>query len=154
MLVIFLDFDGVLNSKRYIEANNAYGICLDPVCLKYLKEIVDKTGAKIVLTTSWREHWDKDEKLCDETGVLINKTFNSIGLEIFDKTPYLNLRREHEIKAWLDNTPQVDNFLVLDDMLLGADFLKGHFIKTSYYIGGLNEEHIKGSICILNEKRS
>ena len=86
MLIIFLDFDGVLNSKKYIALKNEPGVCFDPECLNLLKEIVLKTNAKIVLTSSWREHWDKDEKLCDETGVVINQAFKSLGFKIFDKT--------------------------------------------------------------------
>lgn len=154
MLIIFLDFDGVLNSKKYIASKNESGVCFDPECLNLLKEIVLKTNAKIVLTSSWREHWDKDEKLCDETGVFINEAFNSLGLKIFDKTPSLNLRREQEIKEWLNKNNNVDNFVVLDDMLLGADFLKGHFVKTSFYINGLNEENVKEAITILKEKQA
>ncbi len=154
MKIIFLDFDGVLNSKRFIDSNNQYGICLDPECLNYLKEIVDKTDAKIVLTTSWREHWDKDESVLDETGVLINETFKRFGLSIYDKTPILNLRRQQEIKEWLSLNPGVNNFVVLDDMFLGDDFLSEHFIKTSYYIKGLNKENAKEAITILNKKRS
>ena len=154
MLIIFLDFDGVLNSKKYIALKNEPGVCFDPECLNLLKEIVLKTNAKIVLTSSWREHWDKDEKLCDETGVFINQAFKSLGFKIFDKTPSLNLRREQEIKEWLNQNQYVDNFVVLDDMLLGADFLKGHFVKTSYYISGLNKENVKEAITILNEKQA
>lgn len=47
MKIIFLDIDGVLNyenSKSKVEEEK----------VKLLKEIVDKTGAEIVLSSDWR----------------------------------------------------------------------------------------------------
>lgn len=51
MKVIFLDFDGVMNTFN--------DKILQDDKLALLAEIVDKTQAKIVLSTSWREHWEK-----------------------------------------------------------------------------------------------
>ena len=52
MKIIFLDFDGVLNSERYFRSYGAEGLALNPDNLCFLKEIVVATGAKIVLSTS------------------------------------------------------------------------------------------------------
>lgn len=59
MKVIFLDIDGVLNSDTYMEKqldNSSVGIEseIDPATLILLKKAVDTTGAKIVLSSSWR----------------------------------------------------------------------------------------------------
>ena len=125
--VIFLDFDGVLNSECCND-----GVTLLPSKLELLRKLVDATNARIVLSTSWREHWSKDPKQCDSTGATMDLIFNVHGLRIFDKTPMLPEGREAEIKAWLDqHSPE--NYVVLDDRLLGADFLNGHFVKTSNY---------------------
>ena len=123
MKVVFLDFDGVLNSERYVRNCGEYGVIIDPSRMQLLKQIIDATGAKIVLSTSWREHWTK-------TGTEINEIFEAYQLEIFDKTPKLGGRREQEIEAWLDRVSNVENFIVLDDAFLSADFLTGHFVKT------------------------
>lgn len=150
MKVIFLDFDGVLNSEKYVRNCGYYGILIDPTRMELLQQIVQATGANIVLSTSWREHWDKDRNACDEMGRMIHDTFQKNGLQIFDKTPKLHLRREEEIKSWLMQHPEVTNFVVLDDLFLGADFLTGHFIKTSNYFHGLDEQDVKKAIDILN----
>ena len=150
MKVIFLDFDGVLNSAKYLLACGGCDVAIDPAKMILLKQMVDATDAKIVLSTSWREHWSKDLVNCDSTGVLINRIFSTYSLQIFDKTPELRERREAEIKSWLDMHPEVNNFVVLDDGLLSADYLHGHFVKTSDYFGGLDETDVQKAIDILN----
>lgn len=147
MKVIFLDFDGVLNS----ECCN-HGVTLLPSKLELLRQLVEATDAKIVLSTSWREHWSKDPEQCDSTGGTMDLIFQVHGLQIFDKTPVLPGGREAEIKAWLDQNP-VENYVVLDDRLLGADYLNGHFVKTSNYFGGLDETDVQRAIAILNSQR-
>lgn len=148
--VIFLDFDGVLNSAKYLLGCGDCGMAIDPTRMVLLKQIVDATDAKIVLSTSWREHWSKDMMNCDSTGVLINSIFSTYGLQIFDKNPELHKGRETEIKSWLDAHPEVKSFVVLDDRLLNADYLNGHFIKTSNYFDGLDEMDVQKAIAILN----
>lgn len=148
--VVFLDFDGVLNSEKYVKTCGEYGVIIDPTRMVLLKKLIDATNAKIVLLTSWREHWDIDDNKCNNTGKQINDIFAQHGLNIFDKTSKLYLSRECEIKAWLDEHTGVKNFVVLDDMFLSAKFLEGHFIKTSNYFDGLDETDVKNAIKILN----
>ena len=150
MKIIFLDFDGVLNSAKYLRGREEYGVVIDPARMVLLKQIADATGAKIVLSTSWREHWSKNQTECNGTGVLINNIFSNFGLQILDKTPMLRTAREAEIKSWLDDHPEVENFVVLDDRLMCAPFLEGHFVKTSYYFHGLDETDTQKAIDILN----
>ena len=150
MKVIFLDFDGVVNSVKYLALCGDHGVVLDPAKMVLLRQIVDATDGKIVLSTSWREYWDKDPALCTETGRQINERFGEYGLQIYDRTPRLRLRREAEIGCWLGQHPQVQSFVVLDDMLLSADFLQGHYIKTSNYFDGLEEADVQQAIRILN----
>ena len=150
MKILFLDFDGVLNGVTFVRCGERAGAVLDKTKLMLLKQIVDATGAKIVLTTSWREHWWNNLAECDGTGEAISLMFRTYGLEILDKTPKLHTAREKEIKSWLDAHPETENFVVLDDSLLGADFLGGHFVKTSGYFGGLDETDAQKAIRILN----
>ena len=151
MKIIFLDFDGVLNSEKYLRNCGRYGVIADPVRMIYLKKIVDATGAKIVLSTSWREHWNENTEECDETGLRINEIFRVYGLCIYSKTPKLDSFREDEIKKWLDEHEGIESFVVLDDAFLSADFLNGHFVRTSNYRDGLNEENTMDAIKILGE---
>lgn len=151
MKLIFLDFDGVLNSPSYLR-RNPEGIGLDPDRLFLLSQVVKKTGAKIVLTTSWREHWDADPNRCDEVGREINEIFRSHGMEIFQKTPEGLFRREDEILAFLESREDVERFAVLDDAFLEADFLRGHFIRTTPTRGGLGEEEAMALLSLLGDQ--
>ena len=83
--VIFLDIDGVLNSNRSTEPIIAEDM------VKRLAHIARKTGASIVLSSSWRyeyarhinsesDYYDKD---VDRLIILLKK----YGLEIADITP-------------------------------------------------------------------
>ena len=61
MKVIFLDIDGVLNSFQTFreiyyehELTGFRRVAIDIDKVKLLKEIVDNTGALIVLSSSWR----------------------------------------------------------------------------------------------------
>ncbi len=150
MKVVFLDFDGVLNSQKFIRSSDA-GVILNPESMKILKYVVDKTGAKIVLSSSWREHWNKDNELCDFVGAYINSEFKKAGLEIFDKTPQERMDREEQIEKWLKENPDTSNFVVLDDAFLDAKFLRGHFVRTSEFRGGIDMENANEAISILNK---
>lgn len=150
MKVIFLDFDGVLNTDRYVKRAGHFGVVIDPERMVFLRRIVDMTGAKIVLSTSWREHWENDAAALNETGREINRIFAENSLYVWDKTPRCSINREDEIKAWLDNAENIESFVVIDDMFLAADFLEGHFVRTSQFRDGLNEEDVQRAICILN----
>lgn len=62
MKVIFLDFDGVMDTAYYghvhgkedLPNSDEFGTVFDPNCVRSLKEIIDKTGAVIVVTSSWK----------------------------------------------------------------------------------------------------
>ncbi|MBE6959414.1 MAG: hypothetical protein E7448_01640 [Ruminococcaceae bacterium] len=150
MKVLFLDFDGVLNSEKYIRRTGLTGVVIDPVNMALLKQIIDATDARIVLSTTWREHWSQNPDECNSTGREINEIFAEYGLQIFDKTPMIYPKRETEIQSWLESHPGVESFVVLDDRFLSADYLTGHFVKTSGYARGLDETDMQTAIKILN----
>lgn len=52
MKILFLDFDGVLNSQEYRDVYGSSGAGIDRSRLSLIKSIVDATNAKIVLITS------------------------------------------------------------------------------------------------------
>ena len=151
MKIIFLDFDGVLNSERYIR--NYMGgsvIMLDPLCMTLMRDVVKASGAKIVLTTSWRNHWSKNENEINEIGKEINDIFGKYGLEVFDKTPHMGYnQREQEIETWLSEHPDVQNFVVFDDKTLESDIIEGHFVKTAGFFGGICEHDVREAFTIL-----
>ena len=60
--ILFLDFDGVLNTERHHEhcyengivPVDKYGYAFDPEAVANLKRIIDETGADIVVSSSWK----------------------------------------------------------------------------------------------------
>jgi hypothetical protein len=56
MKVIFLDIDGVLNTTSTTEMFEEYTFVEDEK-VQLLKQLVTRTGAKIVLSSSWRYGW-------------------------------------------------------------------------------------------------
>lgn len=121
MKVIFLDFDGVLNSaasfilnlrKTKAQRNDIpVNEILCHVCCSNLQYIIDKTpGVKIVLSTTWRELYDMDWLKAKLAEFGIDSTL------VIDRTPTLFKGRGYEIQKWLDDHPEVqDQFVVLDD---------------------------------------
>lgn len=154
MKVIFLDIDGVLNSRVYDrERNWNEQTDIDETRLPLVRKIVDGTGAKIVLSSTWREHWDKASGKCDGDGVYINVTFAKFGLEIYGKTPDLgyNADRPDEIQAWLDSAQEnIESFVIIDDYRYAWGKLSDNFVKTNPNFGlGLEEEHVRRAIDII-----
>ncbi len=154
MNIVFVDFDGVLNTEKYVRENGNTGLIIDPERVKLLKRIVDATDAKIVLSTSWREHWSAVYEECKELGHEINDIFRKQGLEIYSKTPEISGRREKKILKWIEDIGIEVNYVVLDDMQLDSiGELNGHFVKTSGYKDGLTEGKVAEAIAILNGEK-
>lgn len=62
MKVIFLDIDGVLNTPSSESRCGEY-IGIDDEKVKKLKQIIEATKAEIVLISTWKKYWRKEEKL-------------------------------------------------------------------------------------------
>lgn len=155
MKILFLDIDGVLNSRAYdCRRNWNDKTNIDETRLPLVKEIVEKTGAEIVLTSTWRRHLDGAMNACDETGEYVVRTFSKHGLRIFSKTPDFGrgASRRDEVAAWLsEHGKTVETFVILDDCAFGWEELSPFYIHTNPHFGnGLEEEHVIRAIAILN----
>jgi hypothetical protein len=109
-LIVFLDFDGVLNSDRSTqELGTRYRFSRASV--EAFNSILRETDAKIVISSSWREHWTLKEnaQFLERDGVLPGR--------VIGKTPSLNdQERGLEINTWLASVPYpVKSFVILDD---------------------------------------
>lgn len=153
--VIFLDFDGVLNNnntlmKRNLEWNFTeqrlslewWADGLNRSFVRLINEIIDRTMARVVVSSSWRIGVDKDwlQTVLKEAG------FTS---SVFGKTPYLSGAYRHkEIMAWIENHGKVDRFVILDDDWNAS--IEGHFLKTKSDVG-LTVRHVEKAVAILGE---
>lgn len=108
MKVIFLDIDGVLINMRYASRNTA-----DPLCVDILNKITDRTGAKIVVSSSWKHYGlPKITLILKQWGV----TGDIIGI-----TPNSGMaQRIYDIGEWLadyyDETgSSPESIVIIDD---------------------------------------
>ena len=146
MRILFLDIDGVLNSLAYDRERGAQDGNIDVSRLPLVREIIDRTGARVVLTSSWRVHWDPRGEATDDKGREIADTFAHYGITLFDRTPDPG-ERAQEVCAWLSAHPDTESFVIIDDMKLGWGALDGHTVKTDHRIGrGLGRSHTDRAI--------
>ena len=159
MKVIFLDCDGVLNTQFSKSFFGRYVGCDDDK-LERLKRIVDATGAKIVVSSTWRLDISRGNGNFNASGIYqyLLDNLKRYDLEVYDITPecsYHRTLRGTEIRKWLEEHPEVTEWVVLDDEYFG-DFsyqkIFQHLVETNFYIpnGGLQDEHVAMAIHILN----
>ena len=153
MKVIFLDIDGVMNTKVYRENPDVdyYEHPISEMHMCLLEYLVKTTGAKIVLTSTWREYWNKGKLQFDRFGAYINRLFAEYGLEIYDKTPEQHDRSE-EIDAWISlYQGELESYVILDDFDFDwSQENEKHLVKTTDEVG-FDEEAVEKAIKILNE---
>jgi len=186
MKIIFLDIDGVLNHQKWYTFRHEYMDMkvvsdqypkyeFDPGSVECLNWITDATGAKIVVSSTWRRGRTIEE---------LQELLKSVGVtgEVIGKTPSLGtptrydgdgdvgytIPRGCEIDYWLkqnkfqrinwsievqkdfDKKSQVSNYIILDD---DSDMLynqREHFFKTPQ-LTGLDTEIAKQVIFFLNK---
>ena len=152
MKIIFLDIDGVLNFHKTLwrwdytkkepykaepgeREGGFYGI--DPSRVALILMIVEKTGAKLVLSSTWR--LDKDWQETMEKNGLKKDLFLGRTDEILS-APY-RTQRGHEVDEWLKSCGLViKKYAIIDDNDDFLDHQKEHFFKTGM-MEGLTESH-------------
>lgn len=159
--LIFLDVDGVLNCHSTKDRCYQY-IGIEDTKVSLLKEIVDKTKARIVLVSSWKFRWYKEIFLKDEQDELANyldEKLNKQRLVIFDKTnDYDCLDRGEGILSYIAHLKrkgvEVYSFVILDDELFDYKQTKlmNRLVQTSYDKDGLNKRHVSRVISKLMEE--
>lgn len=147
MKVIFLDFDGVLNSNIFVlDPKQKAPFFLEDDKMLLLKNIIEKTNAKIVLSTSWREVWNTELSVSKQ----LKDYFDSFDIEVYDVTKCVNYHRPSEIKEWLSRH-DVSHYVILDDIINPWDGLDAHVITTNLDGQGLTEELSLQAIQLLND---
>lgn len=152
MKVIFTDVDGVLNDNATPSRTKNHMIFVDQEKLLRLKQIVDATGAKIVLSSTWR--YEREDVRYNGDFLELREAFRSMGLDFYSYTPVdaIGIRRGMEIRAWLGLHPEVSQYIILDDEFFDFDErgLLPRLVKTSFRSGGLTDLHVELAIKLLN----
>ncbi len=148
MNVVFLDIDGVLVTGFSSSGNSA-----SPECVTALNHITNSTGAKIVVSSTWRwmgmdkvlEHllqWGVTGEIIGATPTMESRIPN--GHIVLDGQP-----RGIEIQSWLDSNPH-SRFVILDDMT-DMEHLAPFLINTAFE-RGLTMKDANEAIRILQER--
>ena len=156
--IIFLDFDGVLNTEHHQRKlqyerkpwQDKHGAYFDPEAVKQLQMIVETTHADIVIESSWKylgleamqQLW-QDRQL---PGRVVDITPSAISDNVLLSTdmditnPYMLHCKGAEIASWLcDNNMQDAPFVIIDDEYVFLESQLQHFILTNPY-DGLTED--------------
>jgi len=151
--LIFLDCDGVISTReewslpRVMLSDDEGDTAteLNPNAVRLLNEICSKTGAKIVITSTWRkgskERWERLRAFFRSRGV---------AAEIIGRTPVLLAMRVDEIQAFLEDTDlDVSKFVIIDDDTdMGA--LTEFFVRTETEVG-LTENEVPAILELLRD---
>lgn len=154
MKIIFLDFDGVMDTGYYdhilvkegLPENDKYGTIFDPNCVKNLKYIIDNTGADIVVSSTWKDLMSYKE-------ILEMWEYRNLPGFVTDATPIPSYRRKRgdEIDAWLKECRTECQYVIIDD--LDAQHFNVHQLPKLLIVNpfiGLDEETAKKAVDILN----
>lgn len=147
--ILFLDFDGVLNHIKWPCCD---GSPFDPACVERVNLICRETGARIVVSSSWRMYEKESSRLPWLRGVMRGA---GIQADVIALTPDLSVEamsgiimafaRADEIRMYLALTP-AERFVILDDCAdAGID---GHFVLTDYGVG-ITDANVAAAIQIL-----
>lgn len=163
MKVIFLDVDGVLNCITTKTKIEGYPF-VDDEKVALLKEIINRTEAKVVLSSTWRYGWyvmDHLEKMRDSDlrdvhmfEALRDKLLE-YGIELLGYTEDFG-RRGDEISAWLKKWTgePIESYVVLDDM--ASIEIRPHckYLVQTSLTHGLGKKEVEQAIRTLNKDKS
>lgn len=146
MKILFLDFDGVITTPE-----SRWKI--DESKVKLVNRIVSETGAKIVVSSSWKVGY----RIVDNFKEEINRRYpNAEWIKplvdnIYGITDSMGSWRGDEIHRWLEDK-DVESYVIIDDDSDFRDDQLFNFVQTDTY-EGITEREVKLCINILNGKK-
>lgn len=137
MTVIFLDIDGVLCTPLSVRLNWLFRRPMerpffDPIALGLLRRLVRRTGARVVLSSSWRYSFEDDDTFMQAIRDHFYRTLEANGTPVWDLAPILGRSKGEEIAAWLEQHPGA-GFVILDDRpdeFTGTPALKARLVEV------------------------
>lgn len=148
MKVLFLDIDGVCNSRQFVRrmraTNKKFHLYLqvDPELVKLVQRIIKETNCRVVLSSTWRLYPEAREHVRREVCHFIDCTPD---MQAGAKRGVID--RGVEIQAWLDEHPTVRQYAILDD---DGDFLPSQWLFRTTFNDGITEDIAQAVIDHLN----
>jgi len=187
MKVIFLDNDGVIclqdnwgnrykKAREYMIKNNIpeYDISMlkegkrpieirfdnfDKKAISVLNEILEETGAELVVSSDWKLHATLEElgEYYESQGIIkkpIDRTLNMdefdlAGAGLFSWKGFRSKMRIVEIEQYLKDHPEITHWVAIDDMNMTPEANQGHGLKN-FVLTPRSNEGIKQ--CGIKEK--
>lgn len=150
MNVIFLDFDGVIDTIHH----NSYEDVEERI--KLLADICKEFDCKVVIEAAAKDAID--EETLEVEGKWVNfvfSLFKKYGIECIGRTPnvikrrsshsYIPMWKEDEIRLYLYRHPEIDHYCIIDDDDLqpyNSDLnkVREHLVQTVYFSDNYEEE--------------
>jgi tetratricopeptide (TPR) repeat protein len=189
MKAVFLDNDGVIclsnnwggrykKWAKYRSANPESSSMLkeapvefrfddfDKKAIKILNQILEETGAEIIVSSDWKLHATLDElgDYYEAQGIIKRPIAITPNLHEFDAETndmfmwkrWLERKRILEIEKYLKDNPQITNWVAVDDLNMSPEFNGGHglenFVLTPRSSEGIKQCDIKQKIIALLTK--
>jgi len=184
MKILFLDIDGVLNCERayklghckYVEwewpdGTKDHHQSFAPWCKEYLNELIDLTGAKIVISSTWRhsgiDFMRKVWEIEGMKGEIIGTTPHIRGFEGYTiprgceidyylkkelKFSHINWDRDIQ-KEYMEKSG-IENYIIIDDdsdMLYGQRNHFVHVLPSPRNTDGFNQEYFTKALRMLTQ---
>jgi hypothetical protein len=147
--ILFLDFDGVLNTLRWREheGKNAiidrFGYSFDPLSVANLAKVVSCPDVGIVVSSSWKcLGLDEMRNLWKERnmpGELVDITPSETRRDVISGATPNEIRwltsKGYEIDLWLAQHGNISNYVIVDDEDTMLPEQQSHFVKISPIVG-------------------
>jgi hypothetical protein len=147
MKVLFLDIDGVLNPFR-TDYDGEIVTRLDDKCVQNLRHVVEETGCKIVISSTWKVSSHLMDMLDEE---LVPNLPNG---SVIGCTPTIlpQEKREKEISAYIsEHSDDIEKYVVVDDYDFElSDFIKEGKCVITDALSGFTAENAEDCIGMLN----
>lgn len=143
MKVIFLDVDGVLNNFHTRTVTSDGWCFVDGFLIERLRTLVKASGAKVILSSTWRDGWNREDESQNELCFIeLRDALREHDIEIFDALPLpLRTRRSIAIREFFDNWKgePIEEFVILDDWNDVGEF-SNHLVLVNPTFGLTNND--------------
>ncbi|MBR6309360.1 MAG: hypothetical protein IKR39_12220 [Lachnospiraceae bacterium] len=161
--VIFLDIDGVLNSRFWEDEHQVEisdGKYVDIEAVKLFSQLVKETDATVILHSGWRFWFDETMNPTRSEAKYFADAMAREGVEIVGVTPDLtteeirrtrkfSLVKADEILCWLQDHRECGNWVVLDDLDLHNSEIEAHQVRPNNDVGITKEDVEKAKLLLL-----
>ena len=138
---IFLDVDGVLNCNSTTELTPEGFTGVEDGKIALLAELVRETGAKVVLTSDWKDQslWWREKNPGSDLTYLSNRlTEHGVEIEAYTRDG----DRGRAVQDWMKKNPGL--YVIFDDHWVGsyaAAGVAGYLVQTTMK-DGLQPKHV------------